>query len=274
MKEDNKIYALSQSFMNTLYDEWTEKFYDQSISDFLFYIKAKYKFLNSESIVRGDTVIFFNPEIIESLNNEIQNKRKYFEHDFKSSELIYYGDYECPGLYRIDERGSKIPLDFLAATDPRIWNYLSLFVLNEYTINRWGDSKDGKRIFLSRISNEKISRHSIARLYWSAGLCSDQNRSDNTGLLRVLWSSEDFMTQVTERSTSDNKIQLQWFLEFCNKPENTNRVFNLRSSDGYPIYRSLLKLFIADDLIYNFGNMEKNQFDEICLINLESCLKL
>jgi hypothetical protein len=274
MKQDNKIYALSQSFMNTLYDDWTEQFYDQSISDFLGYLKAKYTFLNSESIVKGDTGIFFNPEIIESLNNENQNKRKYFEHDFKSSELIYYGDNKCPGLYRIDENGSKIPLDFLTATDPRIWNYLSLFVLNQYTVNRWGESKDGKRIFLSRISNEKISRHSIARLYWSGGLCSVQNRTESIKLLRVLWSSEDFMTQVTERSTSDNKIQLQWFLEFCNKPENINRIFNLRSSDGYPIYRSLLKLFIADDLIYNFGIMEKNQFNEICFINLESCLKL
>ena len=135
MHEENKIYALSQSFMNTLYDEWTDQFYDQSISDFLIYIKEKYKTLESDYIVRGDTGVYYNSEIIEFLNNELQKKRKEFEYDFDSSKLLYYGLNKGPGLYKIDEKGNKVHLDYLSATDPRVWNYLSLFVLNEYTNN-------------------------------------------------------------------------------------------------------------------------------------------
>ncbi len=274
MQEKNKVYAMSQNFMNRLYEEWEDLSDEESISDFLHFVKNKYSTLDSDYIVKGDTGVYFDTAIIDRLNNEQQNQRKDFEYDFDSSKLLYYGDNGRPGLYTVDENGNHKPISYLSATDPRIWNYLSLFVLNNYTIKRWGNSKDVKRIFLSRISNERISRHSISRLYWSSILSSDLSREDKLGLLRVLWSSEDFMTQVTERSTSDNKIQLQWFLEFCEKPENADRIFKSKSNNGYWVYRNLLKLFTADDLIYNFGSMETEQFEEICQINLEACLKL
>jgi hypothetical protein len=271
MQEKNKVYALSQGFMNKLYEEWTDLSNNESISDFLSLIKNKYSVANSEYFVKGDTGIYFDNAIIDRLNTEKQNQRKDFEYDFDSSRLLYYGDNKGPGLYSVDENGNHSPLKYLSATDPRIWNYLSLFVLNEYTIKRWGDSKDSKRLFLSRLSNERISRHSISRLYWSADLCYDSDRVNKTELLEALWHNEDFMTQITERSTADNKQQLQWFLEFCKKPNNIKKIFNTESSEGYKVYRKLIKLSLADQDIFNIGSMEKNQFLELLQDNLEAC---
>lgn len=271
MPEKNKVYAMSQNFINKLYEEWTDLSHEESISEFLYFIKEKYSTLDSDFFVRGDTGLYFDSGIVDRLNNEQQNQRKDFEYDFESSKLLYYGDGSGPGLYRIDENGKHRTINYLSATDPRIWNYLSLFVLNEYTNKRWGNSKDAKRIFLSSISNERISRHSISRLFWSGYLCYNSNNPNEKELLEVLWHNEDFMTQVTERSTSDNKIQLQWFLEFCKNPKNSKKIFNSNSLEGYKVYRKLIKLSLADQGIFNVGSIEKKQFFELLQDNLNVC---
>jgi hypothetical protein len=273
MSETNKVYALSQNFMNVLHDEWLTIFAnDKKISDYLIFIKNKYSSIKSDFFVKGDTGVYYDREIIKKLNTE--NNIKKAEFDFYASKLLYYGANNNPGLYKLDENGNKEPLDYLSATDPRIWNYLSLFLLNDYSNTRWGKSKDKDRVLLSRFSNEKSSRHSITRLYWAASLCADTSRSNKFELLEILWKDEDFMSQITERSTSNNKLQIQWFLEFCMLNDNSNIIFKEKCSKGYPLYRYLLKLFIADDSLYNLGTFDKEDFYKLFNVNLIAAIDI
>ena len=101
-------------------------------------------------------------------------------------------------------------------------------------------------------------------------MCFEENGTNKLALAEVLWQSEDFMTQVTERSTADNKLQIQWFLKFCSNRENRKKIFEEKSHENILIYRTLLKLFIADSLIYNFPNMDETQFLNLCKLNLEA----
>jgi hypothetical protein len=80
------------------------------------------------------------------------------------------------------------------------------------------------------------------------------------------------MTQLTERSTSNNKQQIIWFLEFCKVNENADKIFKVKDKKGYGLYRYLLKMFIADDGVLNIGSMDKKQFDIVCKENLEAAL--
>lgn len=268
MSSTNKVYALSQNFMNNLHEEWLNFANDKTLSDYLVFIKNKYSHIVSDFFVKGDTGVFYDKEIIKKLNTE--NNTNKAEFDCYASKLLYYGTHNNPGLYKLDINGNKVPLDYLSLTDPRIWNYLSLFLLNDYSNNRWGKSKDKDRVFLSRFSNEKSSRHSITRLYWSAELCSDTNRTNKYELLEILWKDEDFMSQITERSTSNNKVQIQWFLEFCMSTENADIIFKKKCNKGYPLYRYLLKLFIADDSLYNLGTFHRDEFFKLFNENLQA----
>jgi hypothetical protein len=270
MQQSNKVYALTQNFMNQLYDEWVERFSDTSISEYLEYIHLEYKTISEKQIVKGDTGIYFDIDIVSKINKDLSHSDKnILQSDLACSKLLFGTSDTNLGLYRINERGSKVPINFVNATDPRIWNYLSLFVLRDYTNARWGQSKDSKRIFLTRISNERISRHSVSRLFWSAQLCHNSTKSNGLELLSILWHSEDFMTQVTERSTSSNKVQLQWFLELCNEPQYKSKVFSKNSMNGQYNYRSLLKLFVADELVSDLGMMDRDQFEELFIMNLK-----
>jgi hypothetical protein len=268
MTNKNEIFALSQDFTDKLYQDFISN-PNQSITDFFEFINLNYPF-NEDCIVRGKTDIYFDDIVIDELNKIDFDKVKTNQADLHACKLLFEGNGNGPGIYKLDGNGNKIKLSYLNATDPRIWNFLSLFLLRSYTNSRWGTRKDSKRIFLSNLSNERISRHSIARLYWSADLCFEENGTNKLALAEVLWQSEDFMTQVTERSTADNKLQIQWFLKFCSKPENRKKIFEEKSHENKLIYRTLLKLFIADSLIYNFQNMDETQFLNLCKLNLDA----
>jgi hypothetical protein len=267
MKSNHSIKALSQNFLSELYNDWTNQPKESSLKDFLKNIKIKYDLNNQDYFVKGETGIFYDPNII----NEINTKPKSEMPDITAAELLFYGKTDDPGLYKIDASGKKIPLSYLNATDPRIWNYISLFILNEYIQSRWDESSDTKRIFLNTFTRGNISRHAISRLYWSGFLCYEESNPSERELLTILWTEQDFMTQVTERKVSISKQHLQQLLRFCGDSENYKTLFKSKTKDGYSSYRAFLKLMNADYNLYSYGCMDSDKFQELCRGNLDLC---
>ncbi len=101
------------------------------------------------------------------------------------------------------------------------------------------------------------------RLYWTAYLCYDANRQNSLELLKVLWTTNDFMTQVTERNQANMHQHLKWFLEFCDVPEHNSILFREKSIEGYAKYRKLLKLYLAENNIFTVSDMSKAQYDTL-----------
>ena len=125
--------------------------------------------------------------------------------------------------------------------------------------------------FASSFGNAIFSRHGILRLYWTAYICDDKARSDNLELLPTLWQIEDFMTAVTERSTANLKVQVQWFLEFCADDANNDELFNKKSIEGKRKYLKMAKLHLADSKLITFQNSSRAEFDAYLKESLAAC---
>jgi hypothetical protein len=222
-----------------------------------------------DHILPGDNGLYIDDDVAFRVN-QLRRNGTTANWDLEASKLLFQGIGNGFGIFQKDENGNRLPLDMIYATDTRIWNYLALFRLKDYTINRFGTSKSSKRLFINRLSNEKVTRHPIMRLYWTAKLCYDPNRGDTLKLLSVLWEKEDFMTQVTERQQSNMRRQTQWFLEFCNIPEKSKIIFSEKSIEGDFVYRKLLKLYLAEDRISVLADMDKKNFLRI----LDDLLKI
>lgn len=267
-----KVHALKPEFIEELYNKWKEDFSSKPHSDFLDYLSSTYDENNiKENLLPGDNGVFIDDDVIHRLNTLSRVGTK-VEWDLHASKILFGGvNNSGLGIYSLDENGDKVPISTVYATDLRLWNYLCLFKLRPYTQKRWGDSKDIKRLFINTLSNEKVSRHPIMRLYWTAFLCYDKTRNDTLELLPLLWTNNDFMTQVTERSQANMRDQLQWMLEFCQQSNNYKILFEEKSEEGYTKYRKFLKLYLAEDRIYEFADTEKDYFQSILKTILEIC---
>jgi len=260
---EEKVYALKPSFIQQLHQEWKEDFSNSQHEDFINHINQKYEGNKlTPFLLPGDNGLFIDSEVIFRINtlNKVGTNADW---DYNASRILFSGCGNGLGIYQKDINGKRIPLDVVYATDTRVWNYLSLFLLSRYTKNRWGNSSDSLRIFINQLSNAKATRHAIMRLYWTARLCYDPNRSDSLELLKVLWRTNDFMTQITERNQSSMQQQTQWFLDFCVIPENNKVLFDQKSSEGYTKYRKFIKLYLAEDKIYMLADTDKNEFFKI-----------
>jgi len=267
---EEKVYALKPSFIMELHEEWKSDFSSLSNSEFIKHINQKYKGDKLlPHVLPGDNGLYIDDDVAFRINN-LSKVGTEANWDLDASKLLFEGCGNGFGIFQKDENGKRIPLDMIYATDTRVWNYLSLFRLHSYTKNRWGESKDSKRLFINTLSNEKVTRHPIMRLYWTAKLCYDPLRNDSLELLPVLWKTNDFMTQVTERQQANMREQTQWFLDFCKDPKNS-KILNEKSSDGYKKYRTLLKLYLAQDQIYVMANTNKIDFLKIIDDLLKVC---
>ena len=268
---EEKLYALKPEFVSELYDNWTSNYQDKTLKEFLSDIHRTYSNDLKKYCEPGDTGIYIDEEVLFLLNNPSSPFSSKSKWDLHSSKLLFDGNQNKFGIYRKDENGNRIPISIVQATDSRIWNYLSLFKLNNYVIERWGNSSDSIRMIIRNLSNVNISRHAILRIYWTAFLCYDKNRIDNLELLETLWYSEDFMTQVTERSTANMRTQIQWFLEFCSEPTRETQIFKTKSIEGYSNYRKLIKLFLADSQIFTLSQSTKEDVCSLLEESLEAC---
>jgi hypothetical protein len=267
---EEKVYALKPSFIMELHEEWKSDFSSLSNSEFIKHINQKYKGDKLlPHVLPGDNGLYIDDDVAFRINN-LSKVGTEANWDLDASKLLFEGCGNGFGIFQKDENGKRIPLDMIYATDTRVWNYLSLFRLHSYTKNRWGESKDSKRLFINTLSNEKVTRHPIMRLYWTAQLCYDPLRNDSLELLPVLWKTNDFMTQVTERQQANMREHTQWFLDFCKDPKNS-KILNEKSSDGYKKYRTLLKLYLAQDQIYVMANTNKKHFLSIIDDLLKAC---
>jgi hypothetical protein len=268
---EEKVYALSTAFLTELYEEWSRNFSSKSHEEFITFIREKYpEEILAKHLLPGDNGVYLDKNVIEEIN-ELNFDESSSILDLKASRLLFNGNGNGFGIYQKDENGSKLPLDMIYATDTRVWNYLSLFVFGKYTIKRWGESNDIRRIFINNLGNEKVSRHSIMRLFWSANICYDKNREKTLELLDVLWQSADFFLQVTERQESNIRTHTQWFLEFCKDPNNNMELFKKKSIEGYDKYRKFMKLYNSQGDIYLYEDTDKVQFNNILKGFLRVC---
>lgn len=263
-----KIKALKVSFLETLIERWYEDYQGKTIKDFIESIANEYLAVIHEHTVPGDTGVYIDHEALHKLNN-YQPRGGKAEWDLECSRIIFGTD-ENPGLFTYDNDGNKVVINAVQSSDLRIWNYLSIFVLRNFTINRWGESQDAARLFVKSLSNNNVSRHSIMRLYWSAKICYDISKKDKLELLPTLWKTEDFMTQVTERSTAGMQNQIRFLLEYCSKDENW-ALFAEKSSEGYAKYRKLLKLLLADSNVIALPLLQQNEMNMLLGQNSDAC---
>ena len=263
-----KIKALKVSFLDILIERWYEDYQGKTIKDFIENTINEYLDVIHEYTVPGETGVYIDHEALHKLNN-YQPRGGKAEWDLECSRIIFGTD-ENPGLFTYDNEGNKTSINALQSSDIRIWNYLSIFVLGKFTINRWGDSQDAVRLFVKSLSNNNVSRHSIMRLYWSAKICYDQSKSDKLELLPTLWKTEDFMTQVTERSTAGMQNQIRYLLEYCSIDKNES-LFSEKSSDGYAKYRKMLKLLLADSNVMALPLLHQNEMNMLLRQNFEAC---
>jgi hypothetical protein len=115
-------------------------------------------------------------------------------------------------------------LDRVQANDKRLWVTLTHTRFYNYSWRRWD-------IASNKTSNEKIvdrlhfegagidSRmgNAISRLWWTAKVTYDKDRSDEFELTRLIWEKQDVHVALMERSFSTYPNIIQGFLEFFKK---------------------------------------------------------
>lgn len=262
-----KIPVLKISFIKKLNEIWQNEYADEYISKFINFINQEYGSSWKDFCAPGETGIYIDSDIKFKLNTHKRAGKEKALFDKEYAYLLF------DGLFALDDDNNRVPLNEVQASDIRMWNCLSLFILKDYSIERWGHSKDSARIFINALTNGKISRHSISRLYWSARLCFDDSRNDKLELLEVLWKTQDFYTAISERSFTGMRKSIKVFLDFCNKKEYKSEIFDSNSIEGYKVYRKLVKLFLADSNVMAISFMEQDALEKLFEENLVACTK-
>lgn len=113
-------------------------------------------------------------------------------------------------------------LDRVQANDRRLWVALTHGQFYSYTKERWKKEDYSVKAITRRFHFEGSSlearmRNSISRLWWGARITYDANREDPFELTRVLWSKQDLIQNVVERSygTYENVVKgiLETYIE-------------------------------------------------------------
>jgi hypothetical protein len=267
--EDFKVFALNPEVAAEIVDAWDNEFEDKNIVDFLV---AYDKHHHLEKVAPGDTGIYIDSDVVGRFQMAEFSGLPPKDQDLLYAKLLFGENEKEPGVYYLDENGKKNSLTVSQATDPRIWNYISLYILHDYVMERWGETRKISRVILRSTTLNSTSRHGILRLYWSAFLCADCKRENMLELLDQMWFSEDFMTQILERSTASMQLQVQYLLEFCSNKERHDLLFNKDSIEGYKNYRKFLKLFLADSFVFSMPNLSKSEIDRLLEESLDACV--
>ena len=110
-------------------------------------------------------------------------------------------------------------LDRVQANDKRLWVALTHGPFFGYTRQRWMKNENYsneaifRRFHFEGSSLEARTRNSIARLWWAAKLTYDSARTDPFELTKVLWSRQDLIQNLVERSYGTYENVLIAFLE-------------------------------------------------------------
>lgn len=113
----------------------------------------------------------------------------------------------------------------LQARDPRLWTRLVHVECWQYMRARWplerfaGNAEKGGRFILSRYfvaqnDSRALLRNGIARLWWTAYMSFDSERTNPYELTSVLLSTLDITQQILERNMGRSQAILKGFLEF------------------------------------------------------------
>jgi hypothetical protein len=113
----------------------------------------------------------------------------------------------------------------LQARDPRLWSHLAHIECWQYMRGRWPverfekDASKAVRFILSRYfiaqnDSRALLRHGIARLWWTARMSYDEERTNPYELTHVLLSSLDITQQLLERNMGRAPTITTGFLEF------------------------------------------------------------
>jgi len=175
----------------------------------------------------------------------------------------------------------------LQARDPRVWARLCHVECWDYMRARWPiekfipDQQKASRFvlaryFVSQSQSRALLRNGIARLWWTAQVSYDAERSNPYELTAVLLSSLDITQQILERGLGRAPNVIQAFLDFLlrNKSEllsggNKNRVrirevtkfLNLYG--GVSILDCLSKSDIMNVLEKEFARMQKSELSMV-----------
>lgn len=97
-------------------------------------------------------------------------------------------------------------LDRVQANDRRLWVSLTHNIFFKYTKERWKIIEDTssevlfRRFHFEGSSLEARMRNSISRLWWGAKITYDETKEDPYELTKVLWSKQDLVQNIVERS--------------------------------------------------------------------------
>jgi hypothetical protein len=113
----------------------------------------------------------------------------------------------------------------LQARDPRLWTRLTHVDCWSYMRKRWPlerfgtDSEKGARFiatryFISQGDSRALMRNGVARLWWTAHMSYDAQRTNKYELTSVLLHTLDITQQILERNMGRAPVIVMGFLEF------------------------------------------------------------
>lgn len=146
----------------------------------------------------------------------VKTPSKYFlEHDL---DLGFNPKDDCESSIKIFTELAS--LDKVQANDKRLWVTLTHTIFFNYVKQRWditaasSENKIRDRYHFEGSGIDSRMGNAIARLWWTARVTSDKNRSDEFELTRLAWEKQDIQVALMERTFSTYPNVVQGFLEF------------------------------------------------------------
>jgi len=126
---------------------------------------------------------------------------------------------DCRNSIEIFKQLNK--LDRVQANDKRLWVALTHTIFYNYAWLRWdigsdktSDAKIIDRMHFEGAGIDSRMGNAISRLWWTAKVTFDNQRSDEFELTRLIWEKQDVHVALMERSFSTYPNIIQGFLEF------------------------------------------------------------
>lgn len=104
------------------------------------------------------------------------------------------------------------------ASDERLWSGLCLTYFWKYTQYRYDISKNcmpsniEQHFFFGFGARRSLTRNAISRLWWIGNLTYDENREDPYELTRFVCENSNYIVDILERNTSNNKMITKAFI--------------------------------------------------------------
>lgn len=190
-------------------------------------IEGYLNYLNSENKT-------FRKYYSDGMNLNADSYRKLFTEQELLMEMIGVDDSAAPSLKESsaavdDFENSRMIFEWLEglsladANDPRLWTTLTHVNYEDYTRTRWSIDKKStnetikQRYFYVGGGMQARLRNAVSRLWWIPKLTVREDLSDKYTYTRIVWSSQDLMQNLFERSlgtyTSVRFALLRFFCE-------------------------------------------------------------